>query len=306
MKRQAKIAGNPVLVGEKMSERIIYLNGDYLAESEAKLPVLDRGLLFADAVYEGFGILDGQIVDFIYHMQRLERSLSELSIPMTFSIDEMFHNLMVLLDKNNAKSGFLYLHVTRGAGDRAFHYHDQYVPNIFAFTQGEKFAADGTPPTIELLTYPDLRWARRDIKSTNLLAQVMAKQAANQSGAFEALMVDANGVVTEAGSSSFFFIKNDSLYVRPVSQEILHGITRQTMLRVAEDRGISLIERTYSLNEVLAADEALITASSIYVLPVAKIDGNVISDGNAGDFTLALREGYLAKARSEFYKANSS
>ena len=120
---------------------------------------------------------------------------------------------------------FLYLHVTRGAGDRAFHYHDQYVPNIFAFTQGEKFAADDSPPAIELLTYPDLRWARRDIKSTNLLAQVMAKQAANQSGAYEALMVDANGFVTEAGSSSFFFIKDNALYVRPVSQEILHGIT---------------------------------------------------------------------------------
>jgi D-alanine transaminase len=284
-----------------MDERIIYLNGVYLAESEAKLPVLDRGLLFADAVYEGFGLLDGQLVDFIYHMQRLERSLSELSIPMTFSVDEMFHALMKLIEKNNAQSGFLYLHVTRGAGDRAFHYHDQYVPNIFAFTQGEKFAADDAPPTIELLTYPDLRWARRDIKSTNLLAQVMAKQAANQSGAYEALLVDANGLVTEAGSSSFFFIKDNALYVRPVSQEILHGITRQTMLRVAQDHGISLIERTYRLDEVLAADEALITASSIYVLPVKKIDDKVIGDGKAGAFTLALRKGYLAKARSEFY-----
>ena len=105
-KAREKIKGNPVLVGEKMSERIIYLNGDYLSEKEAKLPVLDRGLLFADAVYEGFGILDGQIVDFIYHMQRLERSLSELSIPMTFSIDEMFHDLMGLIEKNNAQSGF--------------------------------------------------------------------------------------------------------------------------------------------------------------------------------------------------------
>ena len=288
-----------------MDQRIVYLNGKYLPESEAKLPVLDRGLLFADAVYEGFGLLDGQLVDFIYHMQRLERSLSELSIPLTFTVDEMFHALMVLIEKNDVQSGFLYLHVTRGAGDRAFHYHNQYVPNIFAFTQGEKFAADDRPPTIELLTYPDLRWARRDIKSTNLLAQVMAKQAANQSGAYEALMVDANGFVTEAGSSSFFFIKDNALYVRPVTQEILHGITRQTMLRVAKDHGISLIERKYHLNEALAADEALITASSIYVLPVGKIDGNAIGSGKAGAFTLALREGYLAKARSEFYSTKA-
>ena len=289
-----------------MSERIIYLNGDYITESEAKLPVFDRGLLFADAVYEGFGILDGQIVDFIYHMDRLKRSLGELTIPMNFSADEMFHALMRLIEKNNAKSGFLYLHVTRGAGDRAFHYHDQYVPNVFAFTQGEKFAADAMPPVIDLLTYPDLRWARRDIKSTNLLAQVMAKHAANQAGAYEALMVDDEGFVTEAGSSSFFFIKDNVLYVRPVSNEILHGITRQTMLRVAKERDISFIERNYTLDEVMAADEALITASSIYVMPVGNIDGKRIGDGKAGSFTLALREGYLAKARAEFYTPKSS
>jgi D-alanine transaminase len=284
-----------------MAERIVYLNGNYVPESKAQLSIFDRGLLFADSVYEGFGILDSQIVDFIYHFRRLERSLSELSIPMKFGIDEMFHSMMTLIKKNNVRAGFLYLHITRGAGDRAFHYHDQYVANVFAFTQGEKFSVDDPVPVIELLTYPDLRWARRDIKSTNLLAQVMAKQAANQSGAYEALMVDANGLVTEAGSSSFFFIKDNALFVRPVSQEILHGITRQTMLRVAKDRGISLIERTYSLDEALTADEALITASSIYVMPVGKIDGNIIGDGKAGAFTLALREGYLAKARAEFY-----
>ena len=289
-----------------MTERIVYLNGKYLPESEAKLSIFDRGLLFADAVYEGFGILDGEIVDFNYHVLRLERSLGEISIPMKFSIDEMFHVLMGLIKKNKAQSGFLYLHITRGAGDRAFHYHDQYVPNIFAFTQGEKFAADDIPPSIELRSYPDLRWARRDIKSTNLLAQVMAKQAANQCGAYEVLMVDAKGFVTEAGSSSFFFIKDNALHVRPVSNEILHGITRQTMLRVAKELSVSLVERFYSLDEVLAADEALITASSIYVLPVGKIDGNLIGDGKAGAFTLALREGYLAKARSEFYTPKAS
>ncbi|MDA7587030.1 aminotransferase class IV [Alphaproteobacteria bacterium] len=289
-----------------MTERTIYLNGDYVTESEAKLSVFDRGLLFADAVYEGFGILDGQIVDFIYHMDRLKRSLGELDILMSFNVDELFNTLMKLIKINDAQSGFLYLHVTRGLGDRAFHYNDQYVPNVFAFTQSEKFPTDAAPPVIDLMTYADLRWARRDIKSTNLLAQVMAKHAANQVGAYEALMVDANGLVTEAGSSSFFFVKDNALYVRPVSQEILHGITRQTMLRVAKERGISLIERTYSLDEALAADEALITASSIYVLPVGKIDGNIIGDGKAGAFTLALREGYLAKARDEFYTTKVS
>ena len=222
-------------------QRIVFLNGKFVPEAEASLPIFDRGLLFADAVYEGFGILDGQIVDFIYHMQRLEQSLAKIATPITFTTDSMFHDMMALIEKNAVKNGFLYLHVTRGAGDRAFHYHDAYIPNIFAFTQGEKFAADNMPPAISLRTAPDLRWARRDIKSTNLLAQVMAKHAAHKAGDYEALMIDQDGYVTEAGSSSFFFIKDNELFIRPVTNEILHGITRQTMLRVAQRMDLKFV-----------------------------------------------------------------
>ena len=287
-------------------QRIVFLNGKFVPEAEASLPIFDRGLLFADAVYEGFGILDGQIVDFIYHMQRLEQSLAKIAIPITFTTDSVFHDMMALIEKNAVKNGFLYLHVSRGAGDRAFHYHDEYTPNIFAFTQGEKFAADDMPPAITLRTAPDLRWARRDIKSTNLLAQVLAKHAAHKTGDYEALMIDQDGYVTEAGSSSFFFIKDNELFIRPVTNEILHGITRQTMLRVAQQIDLKFVERTYKLDEVLKADEALITASSIYVLPVSKIDDHVIADGQAGRFTVALRKAYLETARAEFYQPTDS
>jgi D-alanine transaminase len=284
------------------SDRIVYLNGKYIPEVEATLPIFDRGLLFADAVYEGLGILDGQIVDFVYHLQRLEQSLLKIAIPITFTTDEMFSILMRLINKNSTRNGFLYLHVTRGVGDRAFHYHDGYTPNIFAFTQGEKFPADAIPPPVSLLTGPDLRWARRDIKTTNLLAQVMVKHEAHTAGAYEALMIDQNGIVTEAGSSSFFFIKDGNLFVRPVTNEILHGITRQTMLRVANRMSLKIVEKLYTLDEVLDADEAMITASSIYVLPVGKIDAHLIGNGKPGPFTLALRKDYLKTARTEFYK----
>lgn len=287
-------------------QRIVFLNGKFVPEAEASLPILDRGLLFADAVYEGFGILDGQIVDFIYHMQRLEQSLAKIAIPITFTTNSMFHDMMALIEKNAVKNGFLYLHVTRGVGDRAFHYHDAYIPNIFAFTQGEKFAADDMPPAISLRTAPDLRWARRDIKSTNLLAQVIAKHAAHKAGDYEALMIDQDGYVTEAGSSSFFFIQDNELFIRPVTNEILHGITRQTMLRVAQQMDLKFVERIFKLDEVLQADEALITASSIYVLPVSKIDDHVIADGQAGRFTVALRKAYLETARAEFYQLTDS
>ena len=162
------------------------------------------------------------------------------------------------------------------------------------------------PPAITLRTAHDLRWARRDIKSTNLLAQVMAKHAAHKAGDYEALMIDQDGYVTEAGSSSFFFIKDNELFIRPVTNEILHGITRQTTLRVAQQMDLKFVECIYKLDEVLQADEALITASSIYVLPVSKIDDHVIADGQAGRFTVALRKAYLETARAEFYQPTDS
>ena len=283
-------------------ERIVFLNGDFVAESNAKLSIFDRGLLFADAVYEGFGVIDSQIVDFEYHINRLTRSCDELAMASPMNKDELFVMLMRLIAENELVEGFLYLHVTRGEGDRSFFYNDSYKPNIFSFTQGAKFVADDPAPAVKVLTTPDLRWVRRDIKSTNLLAQVMAKQAAHEAGAYEAVMIDDDGFITEAGSSSFFFIKDQTLIVRPVSNEILHGITRQTMLRVASEQKIAVEERIYKLDEALAADEAFLTAASIYVLPVSHIDDTKIGDGTAGDFTLALRAGFLQTARAEFYQ----
>ncbi|PDH62021.1 MAG: D-amino acid aminotransferase [SAR116 cluster bacterium MED-G05] len=281
-------------------ERTVFLNGDFMPESEARIPIFDRGLLFADSVYEGFGILDSQITDFEYHMNRLDRSLGELNMPSPMTRDDLLSAMMKLIAANDAKEGFLYLQITRGNGDRSYLYDDSYTPNIFAFTQGEKFKADSNPDPVALATVPDIRWARRDIKTTNLLGQVMAKQAAHLAGAHEALMIAPDGDITEAGSSSFFFIKDRELFVRPVSNEILHGITRQTMLRVAEQFQLKIRETTYTLDEALRADEAFITAASIYVLPVGRIDDHIIGDGTTGPITAALRTAYLETARAEF------
>jgi len=283
-------------------KRTVFLNGDFLPEDAAKLSIFDRGLLFADSVYEGFGILDSQLVDFEYHMDRLDRSLGELEMPSPMARDDLFAAMMRLIEMNDSVEGFMYLQVTRGERDRNYLYDGDYVPNVFAFTQKEKFAADATPKPVKLATTPDIRWARRDIKSTNLLGQVMAKQVASRSGAYEALMIAPDGDVTEAGSSSFFFIKDRELFVRPVSNDILHGITRQTMLRVAEQHQLKIRERTYTLDQVLAADEAFITAASIYVLPVGRIDDTEIGDGGVGPITASLRSAYLELARAEFPK----
>ncbi len=280
--------------------RVVFLNGDFIPEGKAKLSIFDRGLLFADAVYEGFGILDGQIADFAYHMDRLDSSLAKLSIASPMTRDEMLMVLMRLIKENQQREGFLYLHITRGEGDRNYLYDDGYTPNVFAFTQVEKFAADVPPKPVSLVSVPDIRWARRDIKTTNLLGQVMAKQAAHEAGAFEALMIDADGFITEAGSSSFFFIKDKILYVRPISNEILHGITRKTMLRVAAAHQLRIVETVYSLEQAKQADEAFITAASIYVMPVGRIDDVQINDGQTGAITAKLRSAYLKTARAEF------
>ena len=287
-------------------DRTVFLNGSFLPESEAKLSIFDRGLLFADSVYEGFGILDSQIVDYEYHMDRLDRSLGELEMPWPMSRDELLDAMMHLIEVNESREGFMYLQVTRGERDRSYLYDGDYVPNVFAFTQKEKFAADAPPTPVKLATTPDIRWARRDIKTTNLLGQVMAKQAAHRAGAYEALMIAPDGHVTEAGSSSFFFIKGRDLFVRPVSNDILHGITRQTMLRVAETHQLRVREEVYTLEQALAADEAFITAASIYVLPVGRIDETDIGDGGVGTITAALRSAYLELARNEFPKTSGS
>ena len=281
-------------------ERTVFVNGELMPASEARISIFDRGVLFADSVYEGFGVLDSSIVDYEYHMDRLERSLGELDMPWPIPRARMLDPMMRLLRANELVEGFLYLHITRGEGDRAYTYDDSYKPNIFAFTQNEKFKADDTPKPVTLATTGDIRWARRDIKTTNLLGQVMAKQEAHKAGAYEALMIAPDGHITECGSSSFFFIKGRELFVRPLSNDILPGITRKTMLRVAEAHQLKIREGLFTLEQALGADEAFITGASIYVLPVGRIDDTVIGDGKPGPITSALRASYLELARTEF------
>jgi D-alanine transaminase len=283
--------------------RVVYLNGAFLAEAEAKLPIFDRGLLFADAVYEGLGVLDGQVVDFLAHMARLRRSLGELAIPEPMSQDEIFAVLMRLIAENSLDEGFLYFHVTRGTADRDYLYPAGLTPNVFAFTQpqGDE-RADDAPQPISMVSTPDLRWARRDIKTSNLLGQVLAKTAAHKAGATEALMIDPEGFVTEGGAVSFFIVAGGAIVARPVSNDILHGITRQSMLAVAEARGMRVEARRITLAEVYAADEAFVTGASSWVQPVGLIDGRPIGDRRPGQVTLDLRADYLRRVRAGFYR----
>ena len=286
-----------------MKERIVWLNGVFVPESGAKISIFDRGLLFADAVYEGLGVLEGQIVDFAYHMQRLHRSLAELRFDPPMAEDDMHTVLLELAVRNNVKEGFIYLHITRGVHDRDYLYPKGLTPNMFAFTQPQHGpGADDAPQALKLASTPDLRWLRRDIKTSNLLGQVLAKVAAEAEGADEALMTDPDGYVTEAGAMSFFPVKDGVISVRLLKRDLLPGVTRRTMLDVANTLGLRISERRYRIEDACAADEAFVTGASSYVQPVSHINGQPIGDGRIGPFTRQLREAYLKEIRARMGK----
>lgn len=280
--------------------RIVFLNGSFLPPEEAKIPIMDRGFLFSDGVYEGVGVLDGRLVDNEAHLERLERSLREVRIDSPYSRKEWTRLEQELVRRNGMTEGFLYLQITRGVAERDFFFPNDIAPTVVMFTQTKAIvdthaARDG----IAVITVPDQRWERRDIKSVSLLAQVLAKQAAKEAGAQEAWMVE-DGYVTEGGSSSGFIVtKAGSIVVRPLSHAILPGITRQSLLRLSKEDGIPLEERRFTVEEAYDAAEAFLTSASNFVVPITAIDGRKIGDGTPGPITQRLRQLYLRMAREQ-------
>jgi len=277
----------------------VYLNRQYLKAEDAKISIFDRGLLFGDAVYEVTGVIDGKLIDFQAHMARLSRSLKELSIPMPIENDDILQAYRSLVYKNKIKEGLVYMQITRGQGERDFVWRNGMKPNIFMFTQHKSVSEETLVSNgVTLKSVPDIRWARRDIKSVNLLGQVLAKYQAKEAGGYEALMVDPESYVTECGSTSFFVIKKNTIFTRPLSNEILPGVARNVVLQLCANHQVALQERQLILSQVLEADEAFITGAATYVLPVTKIDDRVIGNGIPGAITTKLRQIYIDHARA--------
>ena len=277
--------------------RIVFLNGSFLPIEEAKVPFMDRGFMFGDGVYEGIGMLDGRLIDNDAHLERLERSLAEIRIPNPYTRAEWTSFQEELARRNGMTEGFIYFQVTRGVAERDFFFPEDAKPTVAMFTQAKAIASAPAAQTgIAVVTVPDLRWQRRDIKSLNLLAQVLAKQAAKEAGAQEAWLVE-DGFVTEGGSSSAFIVtKKGSIVVRPLSNAILPGITRKSLLQLSKEAGIVLEERRFTVEEAYDAAEAFLTSASNFVLPIVSIDGRPVADGKPGPITKKLRELYLAMA----------
>lgn len=278
--------------------RTVYLNGEYLPENEAKISIFDRGVLFGDAIYEVGGVLDGKIICFESHMARYHRSLAELQIPEPLSEGEVLTAFRKLIELNNINEGLVYMEITRGAADRDFVWQNGLKPTVFMFTQQKPDDENHKVKTgVKLKSTADIRWARRDIKSVNLLGQVLAKNIAHAAGAYEALMFDSDGFVTECGSTSFFMVRGNEILTRPLNNNILAGITRKSIFALCKEHDINLVERKFTLQEALRADEAMISGASSYILPVAEIDGQAIGTGEPGPWFRRLYDIYLDFAR---------
>ncbi|MER0239307.1 D-amino-acid transaminase [Fulvimarina sp. MAC8] len=279
--------------------RTVYVNGSYVPENEAKISVFDRGFLFADGVYEVTAVLSGKLVDFAGHMKRLRRSLSELALASPANDDELLAIHRELVSRNGIEEGLIYMQISRGVADRDFAFPPEGTePSLVLFTQQKTLRETTVSKTgITVATVPDLRWRRCDIKTVQLLYPSLAKMEAKAKGADDAWMVDENGFVTEGTSNNAYIVKQDGTVItRHLSNDILHGITRASVVGLAEQEGCTVEVRPFSVDEAKAAQEAFITSASAFVMPVVSIDGQTIGAGTPGDFTRRLRERYIAHA----------
>ena len=279
--------------------RTVYVNGSYLPENEARVSVFDRGFLMADGVYEVTSVLGGKLVDFHGHIARLERSLSELDMPMPMPAEALLDIHRRLVAENGVEEGAVYLQITRGApADRDFAFPPADTPQtVVLFTQSKPGLAHGDAARrgIRVISIPDQRWGRRDIKTVQLLYPSLGKMMAKAAGVDDAWMVE-DGCVTEGTSNNAYIVKGNTIVTRHLGHEILAGITRAAVLRFAREAQMTVEERSFTVDEALAADEAFVTSATTFVMPVIEIDGAPVGSGTPGRVAARLREIYLEES----------
>lgn len=283
--------------------RVAYVNGTYQPHGDATVHVEDRGFQFADGVYEVWSVFDGRMADFDGHMTRLHRSLNELRIDIPMSREALRRVLNETVRRNRVREGLVYIQVTRGTARRDHPFPPEGTPPSVVVTarslplsKGNASAAKG----VAVVTHPDIRWGRCDIKTVGLLANVLAKQAAKEKGAAEAWMVDEMGLVTEGSSTNAWIVdENGKLRTRDTQANILRGITRAAVLKLIEAEGLEFEERAFSVDEAKRAREAFYTSASGFVMPTVSIDGTTIGDGKPGPIATKLRTLYLDQAKRD-------
>jgi D-alanine transaminase len=275
--------------------RVSYVNGQYLRHRQAAVHVEDRGYQFADAIYEVIAIVGGRLVDDALHFERLERSLREIRMEMPFSREIFRLKIAELLRLNRLRNGSLYIQVSRGVAPRNHKLPETIIPSVVMTVRPL------VPPSVELLkdgvaviTVPDIRWKRPDIKSVALLANILAKDEAVRRNVYEAWQVNSEGEVTEGTSTNAWIVKDGCLVTHPAGTGILNGVTRLALLKIANRAGVDLVERPFSVDEAISADEAFLTSTSSFLIPVVRIDDKQIGDGRPGPVSAGLLAQYSA------------
>ncbi|VTO15110.1 D-amino-acid transaminase [Brevundimonas vancanneytii] len=282
--------------------RVAYVNGIYQPHGQAVVHIEDRGFQFADGVYEVWSVFDGKLADYQGHLSRLARSLTELRIDIPMSAEALGIVLRETIRRNRVRNGIVYIQITRGTAPRDHAFPKDVAPSVIItaksidLKKGEALAAKGAAG----VTHPDMRWGRCDIKTVGLLPNALAKQAARERGAYEAILFDEMGMVTEGSSTNAWIIdENGKLRTRDTQANILRGITRAAILKLVEAEGIELEERAFSVEEAKRAREVFVTAASSFVMPITSLDGTRIGDGKPGPVATRLREIYLEQARRD-------
>lgn len=282
--------------------RVAYVNGTYRPHGQAVVHIEDRGFQFADGVYEVWAVFDGRLADFEGHMTRLKRSLTELRIDIPMSDAALSRVLAETIRRNRVRNGLVYLQVTRGTAPRDHAFPRDVAPSVVVTaksvdpSRNEALAKKGAAA----VSQPDQRWGRCDIKTVSLLPNVLAKQAARESGAYECLMYDEMGLVTEGSSTNVWIVDEDGrLRTRDTQANILKGITRTALMQLIKDGGIEIEERAFTVEEAKRAREVFVTAASTFVMPIVSLDGTKIGDGKPGPVATRLRETYLEQAHRD-------
>ena len=282
--------------------RVAYVNGAYRPHGQAVVHIEDRGFQFADGVYEVWSVMGGRLADFDGHMTRLKRSLAELKIEIPMTASALGVVLRETVRRNRVRDGIVDLQVTRGTAPRDHGFPPDVAPSVIVtakridVAKGERMAAKGAAG----VTLPDIRWGRCDIKTVGLLPNVLAKQAARERGAYECLMYDEMGLVTEGASTNAWIVDEDGrLRTRDAQANILRGVTREAILKLVAAEGIELDERPFSVEEAKRAREVFVTAASSFVMPLVSLDGVRIGDGAPGPIATRLRQAYLEQARRD-------
>ncbi|MEE4188937.1 MAG: D-amino-acid transaminase [Roseobacter sp.] len=283
-----------------MTMRTVYVNGTYLPENEATVSIFDRGFLMADGVYEVTSVLGSKLIDFDGHAVRLQRSLDALDMRNPITKDALLDVHRELVRVNGIDEGLVYLQITRGApGDRDFAFPDpdETEPTIVLFTQSKPGLANSPAAQkgMKVISIEDIRWGRRDIKTVQLLYPSMGKMMAKKAGADDAWMIE-DGYVTEGTSNNAYIVKGNKIITRALSNDILHGITRASVLRFAQEAQMEVEERNFTIDEAKEADEAFITSASTFVMPVVEIDGVALGGGVPGRVAPRLREIYIEES----------